>query len=107
LLSDHERRVLDELERHYATEAPDPQLPGHRRRTLRALVITACLSVVALVGTGAALAGSAIALAAGLAWLLLHFWRQLTDAAAGPSDVDVAHAESGEQHRVKGMREQQ
>jgi ferric-dicitrate binding protein FerR (iron transport regulator) len=106
LLSDHEQRVLDELERHYATEALDPHRPGRRGRSVLVLAITACLVFVALVSTGAALAGSAIALATGLAWLLWHYWPQLIDAAAATSAVEAGHAEPGERHRADGLPSQ-
>lgn len=106
MLSDHEQRVLDELERHYTTVSPAPNRPSRTGRTVWVLVTTACLGVVALVSAGAALAGSAIALAAGLAWLLWHYWPQLVDAATGTSEAEVAHAESGERYRANGVREQ-
>ena len=83
MLSDRERRVLDELERNYDAEAAGPSpRPGPRPRngeqlrTAVALAVAGWISLLLLV-VGALTGALAIAVAAGLGWCLWQYWTAL------------------------------
>ena len=83
MLSDRERRVLDELELNYDTEAADPTRPpgrpphGHGSlRTIVALAVAGWISLLLLV-VGAVAGALALAVATGLCWCLGHYWTAL------------------------------
>jgi hypothetical protein len=83
VLSEYERRALEELERSYRTPAREPvgcSSPPGRRPGIRVVAVLACLSVGLLV-TGAASAALAIAVATGIGW---SFWRLWSSRADGP-----------------------
>jgi hypothetical protein len=81
VLSDHEQRALEELERCFETEAVEPVRSGRPRRRsprrsnrppgFRVLVFLGCVSV-ALVYASVPVAALAVALATASGWL---FWR--------------------------------
>ena len=80
MLSDRERRVLEELERNYEVEAagppprPGPRSPsGGRLRTVVALAVAGWTSLLLLV-VGAVTAALALAVATALWWGLWHYW---------------------------------
>jgi hypothetical protein len=86
VLSDHEQRALDELERSFATEAREPAPPGGRRlaRTagppgVRTTAVLGGVSVL-LLFAGVAVAALALAAATALGWL---FWRLCVRGASG------------------------
>jgi hypothetical protein len=79
VLSDHEQRALEELERSYATEASEPVRSGRPTRRsrrsnrppgFRGVVVLACVSV-ALVFASVPAAALALALATAIGW---SFW---------------------------------
>jgi hypothetical protein len=83
VLSDRERRVLDDLERNYDAEAAGPPpRPGPRPRngeqlrTVVALAVAGWISLLLLV-VGAVTGALAIAVATGLGWCLWHYWTAL------------------------------
>jgi len=83
MLSDRERRVLDELERNYEVEAagppsrPAPRAPsGDRLRTVVALAVAGWISLLLLV-VGAVTAALALAVATALGWGLWRYWKAL------------------------------
>jgi Protein of unknown function (DUF3040) len=97
VLSDHERRVLDELERSLAGDVAAPEDPGgpgtaHRspRRWSgrspadRALEAVGCSAGLLLVA-GAAVAALAIAAAGALSWSLWRYWPVLRDDGVVPT----------------------
>ncbi len=75
MLSDHELRALEELERRYEDEAPRPirSRPTSRPPGRRALAVLGCISVVLLV-LGAAVAALALATAGAIGWLFCYLW---------------------------------
>jgi hypothetical protein len=86
VLSSDEQRIWDDIERCYAAEADEPDLPGvHplRRRDDRdvddppAAVVAGAWLGVFLVLFGAVVAGLAVVVATGLGWLLWHHWPRL------------------------------
>jgi hypothetical protein len=86
VLSDHEQRTLDELERSLAadpfggTASAGP--PGRFRGSAVVGAALACICV-ALLLTGVPAAALAIATAAGIGWLFWWLWSR-RDGAAGP-----------------------
>ena len=96
MLSEHEQKIWDEIERNYQAEADEPARgrfrtwPGARRSGWRAdlpaVVIGGGWSAVLLVLFGVPSAGVAVAAAAGLIWLLWHFFPQLDG--AGTAEVE-------------------
>jgi hypothetical protein len=79
MLSDRERRVLDELERNYEIDAAGPpsrpgprSLRGDRLRTVVALAVAGWISLLLLV-VGAVTAALALAVATALWWGLWHY----------------------------------
>ncbi len=88
MLSDHERRAWDDIERELAGEGPDPgraqvarrprRRGGGRRPVARGVLVLVCCTVLVLPVIGAA-AALALAAAAALGWLLWRWWPQLRD----------------------------
>jgi hypothetical protein len=88
VLSDHEQRALEEIERSYAAAARDPHR-GRRatrrsaRRSdrppgLRVVLVLASVSV-ALFFVGVPAAALAVALATAIGWLFWRLWSHRTD----------------------------
>jgi Flp pilus assembly protein TadB len=94
VLSAHEQRALEELERSYAAEASEPVRSGRstrrspRRSTrppgFRLVVVLACVSV-ALVYASVPAAALALALAAAIGWLFWRLWAHRTDDGSMPT----------------------
>ena len=92
MLSDHERRVLDDLERCF--EPDDERHPTgfasgirpvrHSRRTLVVAAFAGWICLL-LVITGAALSALALLLATALVGVLWHSWPRLRNQGAGAS----------------------
>ena len=109
MLSDHEQRALEELERHYATDAREAVRPGPapRRRARRmhrpsgrgVLVLVGSLSVLLLV-VGVPVAALALMLATAVVWL---FWRLVSvrwnGGIAPPAAAGVQPGRGGRQGR--------
>jgi hypothetical protein len=84
MLSDHEQRAFEDLERSYATEVSEPVRAGRATRRsprrsnrppgYRVVVVLACVSV-ALVFAGVPTGALALALATAIGW---SFWRLLS-----------------------------
>jgi Protein of unknown function (DUF3040) len=99
VLSSHEQRIWDDIERFYAAEVEEPVLPGrrptHRRRLdgrgvddLPAAVVAGVWSTILLIIFGALVAGFAVGAATALGWLLWRYWPLLRGedtAATGPT----------------------
>jgi Protein of unknown function (DUF3040) len=93
VLSDHEQRALEELERCYVTEAQEPVRDGGatrrsaRRSTrppgCRVLVVLACASVALLV-TGAPAAAFSLLLATAIGWSSWRLWSSLRGGWSSP-----------------------
>jgi hypothetical protein len=87
VLSDHEQRALEELERCYLTEAQKPFPSGRAtRRSARrsnrppgcwVVLVLGCLSV-ALIFAGVSAAGLAVALATTIGWVFWRLWSHRT-----------------------------
>jgi hypothetical protein len=94
VLSDYEQRVLEELERGLATEAPEAVRSGRlRRRTprrsnrppgFRVVVVLGCVSV-ALVFASVPAAALALALATAIGWSFWLLWSHRTDDGSLPA----------------------
>jgi hypothetical protein len=94
VLSDHEQRALEELERSYAAESSEPVRSGRstrrspRRSTrppgFRVIVVLACVSV-ALVYAGVPAAALALALATAMGWLFWRLWAHRTGDGSMPT----------------------
>ena len=86
VLSEHEQRVWDDVERFWAEEAEEPPRPARlsRRRTpgdpadLPVLVVAGAWGVILLVLFGALAAGLAIGVATALGWALWRYWPHLS-----------------------------
>jgi hypothetical protein len=85
VLSSHEQRIWDDIERFYAAEAEEPVLaaphPTHRRRRegrgvddLPAAVVAGVWATILLILIGAVVAGAAVGAATALGWLLWRLW---------------------------------
>ena len=88
MLSSHEQRIWDDIERFYAAEAEEPVLPAphpaRRRRhdthgvdDLPAAVVAGLWGAILLVLFGAVVVGLAIGAATALGWLLWRCWPSL------------------------------
>jgi hypothetical protein len=107
VLSDHEQRALEELERSYAAEAPEPVRSGRATRRsprrsnrppgLRVILLLASVSVV-LVFASVPEAALALALATAIGWLFWRLWSHRTDDGSLPvppvMGADHGHDES-------------
>jgi hypothetical protein len=99
VLSVHEQRVWDDVQRFWAEEAEEPSrvappVPNRRRRSSRdravlqvAVVVGARLTVVLLL-FGALVAGLAVGVATALAWALGRSWPQLREQGAPDASPD-------------------
>jgi hypothetical protein len=106
VLSDHEQRALEELERCYVTDAQEPVRSGRATRRsaprsnrppgFRVVLIWACVSV-ALVFASVPAAALALALATALGWLFWRLWSHRTDDGSIP-----APPVTGDYHRHDG-----
>jgi hypothetical protein len=85
VLSSHERRILDDIERFYAVEAEEPALPGRpatqrRPRDVRgvddmpAAVVAGTWIAIFLILFGVVAGGFAVGAATALGWLLWRHW---------------------------------
>jgi hypothetical protein len=94
VLSDHEQRALEELERRYEDEAPQPipSRPASRPPGRYALAVLGGISAVLLV-LGAAVAALALATAGAIGWLSWCLWTH------GAHGVDAAARRPGESVR--------
>lgn len=109
MLSDHEQRVLDELERQVAAEAhgPGPSGPPSRRTphgprsTPRSFVVVAGGICALLVIVGVATAALALAAATALGWSLWRYWPELRDDGA---TTPVPRPGGEPPHRTPGRR---
>jgi hypothetical protein len=110
VLSDHEQRALEELERCYVTDA---QEPVHSRRATRSsasrpdrppgfrvILFLACVSV-ALVFAGVPAAALALALATALGWLFWRLWSHRADDGSIPAPpvIGADHEHNGSDRR--------
>ena len=97
MLSDHEQRALEELERRYEDEAPQPipSRPASRPPGRYALAVLGGISAVLLVllVLGAAVAALALATAGAIGWLSWSLWTH------GAHGVDAAARRPGESVR--------
>ncbi len=94
MLSDREQRALEELERAYAAEAPEPVRSGrpakrspcrsNRPSGFRVVVGLACVSV-ALVYASVPAAALSLALATAIGWLSWRLWAHRTDDGSMPT----------------------
>lgn len=88
MLSSHEQRIWDDIERFYAAEAEEPVVPDlgptlRRRHDTRgvddlpAAVVAGMWGTILLVLFGAVVVGLAIGAATALGWLLWRCWPSL------------------------------
>jgi hypothetical protein len=111
VLSDHEQKVWDDIERFYAVEAEEPagagpQPPGPRKRDSRELndipaaVAAGGYITFMLILFGAPVAGLAVGTATALGWLLWRYWPQLSteDAASALPVTGEVSTQSGAAH---------
>ena len=94
MLSDHEQRALEELERSYATDGAEPVRSGRPTRRsprrsnrppgFRVVVVLTCVSV-ALVFASVPAAALALALATAIGWSLWLLWSHRTDDGSMPA----------------------
>ena len=104
MLSDHEQRVLEELEGNLSTgpySAAEPPVgrPGLAPGVL-ALATLGCLGVVLLM-TGVAVAAFALATATAIGWLFWRMWAHRADGSriAAPLLLGAGHGRSGPRRR--------
>jgi hypothetical protein len=110
VLSDHEQRALEELERSYATEASEPVRSGPATRLsprrsnrppgFRVVLLLACVSV-ALVFASVPEAALALALATAIGWLFWRLWAHRTDDGSLPAPLVMGadHGHDGSDRR--------
>jgi hypothetical protein len=105
VLSDHEQRALEELERSYALDAPEPvtsgagptRAVGRTGRPPGLLVgsVLGCVSVALLI-SGVAAAALALATATAIGWLFWRVWsRRTVGGAIAASPPGARHGQSG------------
>jgi ferric-dicitrate binding protein FerR (iron transport regulator) len=107
VLSDHEQRALEGIERCYAADAREPVTSGPAsrrtaRRTRRSsgvrrvVVVLGCVSVALLIA-GVAAAALALAIATAIGWLFWRLWPHRTDGGsiAAPPMVGTGQGQSG------------
>jgi hypothetical protein len=86
VLSDHERRIWNDIQRLYDVEQPGGTGRGGPARDaagledMPAVVAAGCWITIMLVLFGAVMAGLAVGGVTALGWLLWRYWRQLTGA---------------------------
>lgn len=110
MLSDHEQRALEELERCYVTDAQEPVRSGlatrrsprrsNRPPGFRVVLVLACVSV-ALVFASVPAAALALALATALGWLFWRLWSHRTDDGSIPAPPVIGgdHGDNGSHRR--------
>jgi hypothetical protein len=106
VLSDHEQRALEEIERRYATETREPVAPKRSVRGtsrppgIRVAAVLGCASAVLLLA-GAAAAALAVATATAIGWLFWHFWVHRADGGAVAASLllGAGHGRSGSGRR--------
>lgn len=117
MLSDHEQRVWDDVERFWAEEAEEPPRPAplQRRRApgdpadLPALVVAGAWGAVLLVLFGAVTAGLAVGVAAALGWAVWRYRPQLsrpTTTWSVPHQVDRGLQAARRREEQRGSRQQ-
>ncbi|MGY1643022.1 DUF3040 domain-containing protein [Geodermatophilus sp. SYSU D00703] len=102
MLSDHEQRVWDDVERFWAVDAEEPPRstlrPRRRARRNRAdppaLVVAAVGAAILLVLFGAPTAGLAVGVATAVGWWVWRYWPRL-----GELGSATAWSVIGEVHR--------
>ena len=101
MLSDHEQRALDELERCYAAEAREPHRSGRRSNRppgFRTVVVLGSVSL-ALVLVDVPAAAVSLALATAMAWLFWRLWSHRTGDGSLPTPRGVpGHGGSVQQY---------
>lgn len=86
VLSDHEQRVWDDVERFWAEESEEPPRPAPLPRTPRepadlpTLVVAGAWGAILLVLLGALAASLAVGVATALGWALWRYWPRLGQA---------------------------
>ena len=86
VLSDHEQRVWDDVERFWAEESEEPPRPAPLPRTPRepadlpTLVVAGAWGAILLVLFGALTASLAVGVATALGWALWRYWPRLGQA---------------------------
>ena len=110
MLSDHEQRALEELERSYATGTAEPVTPGWppgravgrtgRQPGVLVVGVLGCLSI-AVAGAGVPAAGLAMATATAIGWLFWRIWSHRTDGGgiAASLSLGVGCGQSGPRRR--------
>ena len=102
MLSDHEQRVLAELERCCAMEALEPDKPSRRvgRPGCAAVLVLGAVSFALLIA-GVAVAGLAVATATAIGWLFWRVWSHRADGGgiAASLSLGVGCGQSGPRHR--------
>ena len=110
MLSDHEQRALEELERCYATEASEPVRSGcptrrsprraNRPPGFRVVLVLTCVSV-ALVFASVPAAALALALATAIGWWFWRLWSHRTDDGSFPAPpaMSADHGHDGPDRR--------
>jgi hypothetical protein len=82
VLSEHEQRVWDDVERFWAEEAEEPPRPAplspRDPADLPALVVAGAWGAILLVLFGALAAGLAVGAATALGWALWRYWPHLS-----------------------------
>jgi hypothetical protein len=106
VLSDHEQRVLAELERCCAMEALEPDKPSRRvgrpgRPGSTAVLVLGAVSFALLVA-GVAVAGLAVATATAIGWLFSRVWSHRADGGgiAAALSLGVGWGQSGPRPRL-------
>jgi hypothetical protein len=103
VLSDHEQRAIEELERCFATEAREPVRSGPPTRRRRATCPPGLRIFLACVGAAVLFAvvpeaALALALAAAIGWSSWRLWPYLADDGSSPARP----AAGGEDERARG-----
>jgi hypothetical protein len=106
VLSDHEQRAVEELERRYEAEAREPVASrrsasrSNRPPGFRVILVLACVSV-ALVFASVPAAALALALATAIGWLFWRLWSHRMDDGSIPAPpvIGADHGHNGSNRR--------